>query len=93
MAKPSMRDNILVRKLIEIVEKYYQVVMRDICTSDTLMHIYPNERDHVQIGHKDTLRYISFPRSQTIATREFIEGFIEAAKKKDKSYNGYMFKE
>lgn len=50
------------------------------------------ETDIFQVGHLNTLRYISIPHDELIPTQEWINGFIAAARDiNNKSYGKYTF--
>lgn len=77
----------------KLVESFRDVRFRDV--NDYIIQcepLYPL-RDKAQLGYGPTLTFITIPREDVIATIEFIKGFIEAAKSKQKTYHRYEFEE
>ena len=76
-----------------IIAHYPVIICRDIQSfwpgSPSLRHI----KDQFQIGYLPTLSYISFNRGECLPFTEWVEGFIEAASRREKYYKNYPFHE
>lgn len=82
-----------IRALSVICSRYSLIVCRDVHKYWPGSAPLRDIKDQFQIGYLPTLRYISFNRIECEPLAEWVEGFIEAARKRETFYKKYPFYE